>query len=740
MNPYSILFFSLFICNVYSVDAESITIDSIDGFSPYPLTVKHVKIENVIEIPESAFYQWIHLATVKVGDSVQTIGNYSFSYCRNISTITLGTGVRTIGNYAFFGCSFLQNIALPDALFEICDYSFAFCSSLPQISIPNNVETIGSYAFHDCYFLQSVQIGDSVKSIGVSAFYCCNSLSSIVIPKLVEVINDYCFYYCSFMESIQFLGNIKTIGSYAFYSCNSLPSITVSNVETIRNNAFDNCGFLQNITLGNALVTIGNFAFNECNSLSEILLPDTTQSIGFSAFYGCGFLQTISLGNNLITISDVAFAYCSSLEKITIPSSIRTIGYNPFLSCQSLISISLNNNAYYRIYDEKNYRFLCNYNLTTIISYPAGLRHTEIDFSSPFTTIHHFAFAECHYLTHITFSDSFQTISDSVFYRCYSLSNVQLGNSTKAIGAQAFGLCTSLKNIELPESLETFEHYPFLASHVNIISHSKKFSVINENGVEYLCDCDQSKIIYSNPNEGIVNISLPNISNIGDFSFYRCLQSQVIIGKEISTISNYAFDSCPNLEFVLIPDSVTQIGVNPFSNCSNLKSINASGTFAVYESSSVSFLYEKNQMRIISCIQCSKTTYIPLSILTIGIVAFSYQDSIESLVLPDSVETIESNGFYGCSSLKQISFGKNIKYIYDAAFSNCPNLQKQLVRGSTGPTISITAFDGYVKCSVYTPPEFDGHMFGPYKADKMLRPKPTNIIRKAPIYKRMFFV
>ena len=113
--------------------------------------------------------------------------SYSSSYC---------TKNDTIGDYMFVNCK-LESIKLPNSVTSIGNYAFGWCSGLTSVTIPNSVTSIGYNAFYYCSSLTSVTIGNSVTSIGNRAFYGCSSLTSVTIGNSVEIIGDSAFKDCS---------------------------------------------------------------------------------------------------------------------------------------------------------------------------------------------------------------------------------------------------------------------------------------------------------------------------------------------------------------------------------------------------------------------------------------------------------------------------------------------------------------------------------------------------------------
>ena len=173
---------------------------------------------------EGAFYGG-DFTSVTIGNSVTTIGDYAFSYCRSLTSVTIGDSVTTIGNDAFYDCSSLTSVTIGDSVTTIGESAFWECSSLTSVTIPDSVTTIGDDAFRNCSSLTSVTIGDSVTTIGEWAFAGCSSLTSVTIPDRVTTIGEDAFYLCSSLTSVTIGDSVTTIGGGAFYNCSSLTSV-----------------------------------------------------------------------------------------------------------------------------------------------------------------------------------------------------------------------------------------------------------------------------------------------------------------------------------------------------------------------------------------------------------------------------------------------------------------------------------------------------------------------------------
>ena len=96
------------------------------------------------------------ITSITIPDSVTKIGTYSFSGCliknatcpafaflyianQDLQTVVITSG-ESIGNYTFYGCSRLVSITIPNSVTSIGDRAFSFCRSLTSINFQGTVE------------------------------------------------------------------------------------------------------------------------------------------------------------------------------------------------------------------------------------------------------------------------------------------------------------------------------------------------------------------------------------------------------------------------------------------------------------------------------------------------------------------------------------------------------------------------------------------------------------------------
>ena len=293
-------------------------------------TLKKVTIgDKVKRIPENVFCACSRLQSLRIPDSVHSIGEYAF-YGSGLKEISLGNAVTSIGNNAFEGCENLSSVCIPNSVLSIGERVFARCNSLRDIQLGSSIKTIGAEAFSGCAVLDIV-IPNSVTSIGDKAFADCQNMQSVKIGNSVTSIGERLFARCKSLRNIQLGSSIKTIGAEAFTGCAVLDIVIPNSVTSIGDKAFADCRSLQSVKIGNSVTSIGDKAFTGCAVL-DIVIPNSVTSIGGNAFADCRRLRSVILGNSVTSIGDKAFMGCTDLSTINMPKSITSIGEDAFSS------------------------------------------------------------------------------------------------------------------------------------------------------------------------------------------------------------------------------------------------------------------------------------------------------------------------------------------------------------------------------------------------------------------------
>lgn len=146
-------------------------------------------------------------------------------------------------------------------------------------------------------------------------------------------------------------------------------------------------------------------------------------------------------------------------------------------------------------------------------------------------------------------------------------------------------------------------------------------------------------------NDEIEEVVIPEgVSNIGSYAFSNCENlKKIIIPESVNNIESSAFEDCRSLESVTIPREVTVLENNVFKGCRSLESVTIPGKVTVLEES-----------------------------------AFEKCTSLEDVIISEGVTTLESKAFLDCINLKKIEIPESVTTIESEVFENTPWLENQL--------------------------------------------------------------
>lgn len=112
----------------------------------------------VFSIADRAFSERGQIKTIEMGESVKSIGNYSFRMCYNMKEIILPARVDEFGIGVFENCWALESVSLPEGVKRIDTEMFLECNSLRDICIPDSVKDIDLDAFERVPKLMQLRI------------------------------------------------------------------------------------------------------------------------------------------------------------------------------------------------------------------------------------------------------------------------------------------------------------------------------------------------------------------------------------------------------------------------------------------------------------------------------------------------------------------------------------------------------------------------------------------------------
>ncbi len=285
-------------------------------------------------------------------------------------------------------------------------------------------------------------------------------------------------------------------------------------------------GKQKQFTIPNHVVHIANGCFSNARNLERVIVPQGVESIGRMAFENCYSLKSLDLPKSVKFIGESAFWGCEELEEIWSLGSIRTIEPNTFEGC--------------------------------------NLKYVHLP--SCLVSIKDNAFNSNSELRNIDLPDTLETIGNYAFAYCSNLQRVNLGNSVTLIGDLCFYGC-AIQEVRIPSSLINFGIRPFDKVTNIITGYGGRFKaergmLINQITKNLECYFGDKSFI-----------SLEGISSMSPLAFYESGVVEVVIPKDIISLSEYAFYNSKNLTNIKLSEGLEFIGIGSFWGCRNLRGI-----------------------------------------------------------------------------------------------------------------------------------------------------------------------
>ena len=210
------------------------------------------------------------------------------------------------------------------------------------------------------------------------------------------------------------------------------------------------------------------------------------------------------------------------------------------------------------------------------------------------------------------------------------------------------------------------------------VKAQKTFQV---DGINYYLDGSEARVSDNRYYSGS-KIIIPNsvlydgknypVTSIADSAFFwNGNLKAVTIGNSVTTIGSYAFHDCTGLTEVTIPNSVTTIEYSAFNGCKGLTTVIWNARNAEYYNGLFYDSPFSNCDRLTDFVFGEEVEHIPAYLC--------YQlTSLNTIVIPNSVTSIEKKAFEGCSGLQKVIWNaRNVQDFQDNSsrpFSGCDRL------------------------------------------------------------------
>lgn len=355
------------------------------------------------------------------------------------------------GGYgAFDRCHLLTSITIPQSVELIKEEAFLGCSSLTSIKIPRNVHHIGDAAFAQCHRMEFIEVDpDNTEYVSIDGV-----LFSADLTTLIQ-------YPCARIGSYAIPNGVTRIGKQAFRDCHGLTDIVIPESLNsvgktpwgLRSGDNDESPFEGCLRLTNIEVSTENTSFVSADGV--LLSADRRKLICYPASMAG---TTYEIPETVEIIAKSAMSGCRKLTGIHVPQNVDSVRDGAFAHCPALTSIAVDlGNTVFTEIDGVLFRDAGE----TLVQYPGG-KSGAYAIPEQVKSVSPSAFAGCHRLTGVTFPPHAVRIDEKAFKDCTALMSVAITEGTRTIGEEAFAHCTALRQVDLPSSISHISDRAFI--------------------------------------------------------------------------------------------------------------------------------------------------------------------------------------------------------------------------------------------------------------------------------------
>ncbi|MBR2731510.1 MAG: leucine-rich repeat protein [Clostridia bacterium] len=471
---------------------------------------------------------------------------------------------------------------------------------------------------------------------------------------------------------------VTAVGDYAFSENKTLAQVTVpAGITEIRSGAFRGCTALAQIALPESVTAIGTDAF-AFTAILSVTLPQGLTKLGACAFEYCAQLQQIALPAGVTRLGAGTFAACASLTSVTLPAGLTVIGASCFADTTALTSIDL----------------------------PAGLE-----------VIHVNAFAQSG-LQSVALSPALRFLGPQAF-RGSALETATLRGSSLRLQAETFRDCAALQDLTIAAGVVAIEQNVFLdcagltdvtiGTDVSYL-HNAAFSGTAIRTLQFnAIDCETNNMITL---ASIKSQLTPAHLSAYASPFRGCPLESVTVGPQVRRIGIGMFKDQTALTRITLPASVYVVEEMAFCGCSHLQSVQWYAPIRYVKAAAFWYCDALRNFNfvLLTFADLRAFAYTSFESLQLGATAevpsggprlapaLRAQTVEDDLPAAEPITAVPEQGFMDCDSLETVGVGGSIETIGPQAFADCDNLETAVISDS----VTEIAPDAFLRCPKLT--------------------------------------
>ena len=636
----------------------------------------------ITKIGRFGFFRTPYLRTVTFAkdSSLETIGWGAFGHCWRLTGVTIPASVVTLDSYAFYECGAMTYVKFEEnsKLTTINYGAFLHGMELKTVYIPETVTKMGADVFYNANANVVLQVADG--SVG-HTYAMDHDLKYELRPGKVTVVET-----GKLTDTVDW--TLYSNGTLEIRGTGAMPNFTSQTQQPWAGRRDS----IRKVVIGKDITTVGNYAFAYCqhNTAIEFEAGSKLTTLGVLAFFNNPKVETVTIPDSVTFISAYALGDCFALTSVYVPQGVTGIYKTAFANSSKAVlnvaagtyaetfakdhglryttrdfvyipvaSGSCGENATWEMYENgelwiKGSGAMANYTGHTQQPW-ANIRHTikKIVIGKDITTVGNYAFAYCQNTTAIEFKagSKLTTLGVLAFFNNPKVESVAIPDTVTYISAYALGDCFALTSVYVPQGVTGIYKTAFTNSSkafLNVAEGTYAETYARDHGIPYTtrafleepiaggtCGEDAVWELYENGElrvKGTGPMENYTTHTQQPWASLRHTIKKIVIGKDITTVGNYAFAYCQNTTAIEFEEG-------------------------------------------------SKLT-------ALGILAFFNNPKVETVVLPETVTYISAYALGDCFALTSVYVPQSVTGIYKTAFTNSAKAVLNVAAGSYAETFA----------------------------------------------------